>query len=139
MRYAVSCQANYTQHVVGTRAGVPSAGWPASSGTIVANPRRRRGAKVASIRSVGSTSSNPSPCWLPLDTGCSDHTYSLLSPKAREPRNTPKPRKHGITVGGFVFVCSACSVVKSGIATQAQDHLPNGVGLLHQVTDHDLW
>jgi len=30
-------------------------------------------------------------------------------------------------------------VVKKGIAAQAQDHLPNGVGLLHQVTDHDLW
>jgi hypothetical protein len=135
----VSCQAKSKPHAMGTPAVVLSVCWPSSSGTIVANPRLRRVAAIASFRCVGWHSSIPSPCWLPLDTGCSDHTYSLLSPKAREPRNTPKPRKHGITVGGFVFVCSACSVVKSGIATQAQDHLPNGVGLLHQVTDHDLW
>jgi len=63
----------------------------------------------------------------------------LLSPKAREPRNTPNTRKHDITVGGFISVCSACSVVKKGIATQAQDHLPDRNGLLHQVTDLDLW
>jgi len=29
-------------------------------------------------------------------------------------------------------------VVKNGIAAQAQDHLPDRIGLLHQVTDHDL-
>ena len=28
---------------------------------------------------------------------------------------------------------------QSTVATQAQDHLPDRVGLLHQVTDHDLW
>jgi len=34
-------------------------------------------------------------------------------------------------------VCSVCSVVKkNGIATQSQDHLPDGVGLLHQFVDH---
>jgi len=34
-------------------------------------------------------------------------------------------------------VCSVCSVVtKNGIATQTQDHLPNRVGLLHQLVDH---
>ncbi len=33
-------------------------------------------------------------------------------------------------------MCSVCSVVKkNGIATQTQDHLPNGVGLLHQLID----
>ena len=51
------------------------------------------------------------------------------SPKIREPRNTPNTRKQGITVGGFVSVCSACSVVKNGIAAQAQDHLPDQIGL----------
>ena len=44
-------------------------GFLPQSGTIVANPKRRRGARVASFRSVGSSSSNPSPCWLRLDTG----------------------------------------------------------------------
>ena len=34
-------------------------------------------------------------------------------------------------------MCSVCSVVKkNGIATQSQDHLPDGVGLLHQFVDH---
>jgi len=28
---------------------------------------------------------------------------------------------------------------KPTVATQPQDHLPNRVCLLHQVTDHDLW
>ena len=36
-------------------------------------------------------------------------TYSLLSPKSREPRNTPNTRKDDITGGGFVSVCSVCS------------------------------
>jgi hypothetical protein len=36
----------------------------ASNGTIVANPRRRRGAGVASSRCVGWHSFNPSPRWL---------------------------------------------------------------------------
>ena len=31
---------------------------------------------------------------------------------SREPRNTPNTRKHDITVGGFISVCSVCSVVK---------------------------
>ena len=46
----------------------------------------------------------------------------------------PNTRKDDITSGGFV---SGCSVVKkNGIATQPQDHLPNGVGLLHQLLHH---
>jgi len=64
-------------------------------------------------------------------------TYSLLSPKSKEPQNTPNPLKHDTTRDGFVSVCSVCSVVKkNGIATQTQDHLPNRVGLLHQFVDH---
>jgi len=64
-------------------------------------------------------------------------TYSLLSPKSKEPKNTPNPLKHDTTRDGFVSVCSVCSVVKkNGIATQSQDHLPNRVGLLHQFVDH---
>ena len=34
----------------------------------MANPRPQRVATVASFRSVGSSSSNPSPCWRPHDT-----------------------------------------------------------------------
>jgi hypothetical protein len=47
---------------------VRSSGWLASNGAIVANAILRRDARVASFRSVGSSSSSPSPCWLPLDT-----------------------------------------------------------------------
>ena len=67
-------------------------------------------------------------------------TYSLLSPKSREPRNTPNTRKDNITPGGFISVCSVCSVVKkNGIAAQPQDHLPDGVGLLHvHVNEHSF-
>ena len=37
-------------------------------------------------------------------------------------------------------MCSVCSVVKkNGIATQPQDHLPDGVGLLHQLVDHFVY
>jgi len=36
----------------------------------------------------------------------------LLEHYRLEPRNTPKPRKHDITVGGFISVCSVSSVVK---------------------------
>ena len=38
--------------------------------------------------------------------------YPDLSPKSMEPRNTPNTRKQEITVGGFVSVCSVCSVVE---------------------------
>jgi hypothetical protein len=58
-------------------------------------------------------------------------TYSLLSPKTREPRNTPNTRKDDLTLGGVVSVCSVCSVVKkNAIATQTQDHLPDWVCLI---------
>ena len=50
-------------------------------------------------------------------------TYSLLSPKSREPRNT---RKDDITVEGFVSVCSVCSVVKkNGICSSLKDGTGN--------------
>ena len=87
---------------------------PASNGTIVANLRRRCGDHELAL--------------VVKDQGTTEHKNS------REP---PKPRKHDITVGGFISVCSVCSVVKkNGIATQAQDHLPNRVCLLHQLVDH---
>ena len=37
-------------------------------------------------------------------------------------------------------MCSVCSVVKkNGIAAQPQDHLPDGVGLLHvHVNEHSF-
>jgi hypothetical protein len=38
--------------------------------------------------------------------------YPDLSPKSMEPRNTLNTRKQEITVGGFVSVCSVCSVVE---------------------------
>ena len=61
----------------GTHAAVLFAGLPASSGTIVASRRLLRGAGVASFPSVGSSSSNPSPCWRQLDTAAQrPHTHS---------------------------------------------------------------
>ncbi len=71
-RCVVSCQARSRPRAVGTLAAVLFAGWHAplealKHGTIAANPRLRRGAAVASSRSVGSSSSNPSPCWRQLD------------------------------------------------------------------------
>ena len=51
-------------HRVGTLPG-----FSPQNGTIVANPKCWRGAAVASSRCVGSSSSNPSPCWLQLCTG----------------------------------------------------------------------
>ena len=77
---------------------------PASNGTIMANLRRR----------------------------CGDHELALVvkdqgsteNKNRREPRNTPNTRKDNIAAGGFISVCSVCSVVKkNGIATQAQNHL----------------
>jgi protease I len=47
-----------------------------------------------------------------ISVGVSTTTYSLLSPKSREPQNTPNTRKHDITLGGFISVCLVCSVVK---------------------------
>jgi len=69
----VSCQAKSTPHATGTRAGVRFACWHApiealQSGTIVANPRHRRGAAVASSHCVSWRSSSPSPCWVRRDT-----------------------------------------------------------------------
>ena len=72
---------------------------PASNGTIMANLRRR----------------------------CGDHELALVvkdqgsteNKNRREPRNTPNTRKDNITAGGFISVCSVCSVVKkNGIAAQ---------------------
>jgi hypothetical protein len=68
VRCVASCPAKSRPRAVGTRVAVPFAGWPASSGTIVANLRLRRVAVVASFRSVGSSSSSPSLCWRQLDT-----------------------------------------------------------------------
>ncbi len=69
MRCVASCQAKSKPLAPETLVAVPFACWLASNGTIVANPRRQRGAVVASSRSVGSSSSNPSLYWRPLDTG----------------------------------------------------------------------
>ena len=50
----------------------------------------------------------------------------MLSPKSREPRNTPNTRKHDITVEVFVSVCSVCSVVKkNGISSSLKDGTGN--------------
>ena len=80
-----SCQATRTSRVAETLVGARSAGWPApiqalQNGTIVANPRRRRGAGVASFRCVG---------WRDLPThrcvgcrsvlGSGDHVFTLVS------------------------------------------------------------
>ena len=68
MRFVVSCQAKSKPRAEGTHVAIPSAYWLTSSGTTVTNRRRRRGGAVVSFRCVSSSSSNPSPCWLPLDT-----------------------------------------------------------------------
>ena len=53
-------------------------------------------------------------------------TYSLLSPKSREPRNTRNTRKDDIAVEGFISVCSVCSVVKkNGICFTLKDGTGN--------------
>ena len=53
-------------------------------------------------------------------------TYSLLSPKSREPRNTRNTRKDDITAEGFISVCSVCSVVKkNGICSSLKDGTGN--------------
>ena len=64
-----SCQATRTPRVAETLVGTRSADWLApiealQGGTIVANPRPRRGAGGESSRCVGWRSPNPSPCWL---------------------------------------------------------------------------
>jgi len=57
------------------------------------------------------------------------NTNSILSPKSKEPRNTPNTRKKDIPVRGFFPCGPVCSVVKkNGIAAQPQDHLPNRIG-----------
>ena len=49
-------------HAMETPVAVPLVCLSASNGTIVANPRHRRGARIASSRCVGWRSSNPSLC-----------------------------------------------------------------------------
>lgn len=63
MRSAASCRAGYRPRATGTRVAVRFVCRPASNGTIVANPRRRRGTTVTSSRCVGLHFSSPSPCW----------------------------------------------------------------------------
>jgi hypothetical protein len=58
VRCVVSYQAKSKPREVGTPVAVLFVCWPASSGTIVAKPILRRGARVASIQFVGSSSSN---------------------------------------------------------------------------------
>ena len=70
---------------MGTHVAVLFASWLASSGTIVANPIPRRGAVVSSFRSVGSSSSNPSLCWLPLD---------IVEPRPRIRSYRRRSRRH---------------------------------------------
>ena len=78
----VNYPTSYRRRATGTHAGVRFACWHApiealQSGTIGANPRRRRGARVASSRCVGWRSSNPSPCWLPSVVFAADCRGSL--------------------------------------------------------------
>ena len=59
MRCVVSYPTRSRPRAVGTRVGVRSVCSPASNGTIVANPRRRRVATVGSARHIRMTSSRP--------------------------------------------------------------------------------
>ena len=51
-RSLVICQARNRRRAAGILAGVPFAGWPASNGTIVANPRCRGGAGDVAARYI---------------------------------------------------------------------------------------
>ena len=99
----VNCQARSRRGEAGTRAGVPFVCWLAplealQYGTIVANPRRRRGAAVVSFRCVDSSSSNPSRCWLPLDTAePRPHTRSYHR-RSRTLRRGSVAAQHGTTL-----------------------------------------
>ena len=85
-RCAVSCQAKSKPRAMGTLAAVPSVCWPSSNGTIVANPRHRRGAGVASSRCVGWRSSGPSPCLLRRDTALRRPRIRSCRRRSRTPR-----------------------------------------------------
>jgi len=95
---------NCRPRAAGTRVGVLSAGWPASNETIVANPRHRRGEGVASSRSVGWRSSNPSPCWLQRGTGeprphsrsCPQRSRRLRRGSVAAQERSDKCESHGL-------------------------------------------
>jgi hypothetical protein len=86
VRSVVSYQATSKPHAAGTHVAIRSAGWPASNGTVVANPRRRRGAEVASSRCVGWHSSNPWLCWPPLGTAVQRPHIRSCRRRSRRPR-----------------------------------------------------
>ena len=119
MRSEASYQAKSKPRAAGTRAAVLFADWLASNGTIVARIETpaRRSSRVISVRRFEFF--QPIAVLAAARYCGAATTYSLLSPKSREPRNTPNTRKDDITGGGFVSVCSVCSVVKkNGIAAQ---------------------
>jgi hypothetical protein len=160
VRCVVSCQAKSKPRAAGTRAAVPFACWPASNDIIAASPRRRRGAEVASFRSVGWRSSNPSPCWLPLDTAVPrphSRSCSRRSQKLRrgsvEARTTANPSAfvvldlrlrdtHPVQLPIDVVPAQReCfrGCAKPTVATQSQDHLPNGLALFVRLITCNLW
>ena len=84
---------------------VRSSCWLASNGAIVANAILRRGARVASFRSVGSRSSSPSPCWLLLDTvEPRPHTRSCRRRSRRFHRGSVEARADRAATNATTFV-----------------------------------
>ena len=108
-RCVVSCQARNRPRAVGTRVAVLFVCWLAPLeatlyGTIVADPRRRRGAAVASSRCVGWRSFTPSPCWLPHGTAvrqphirsCPRRSRRLRRGSVADPEKSGSYESHGL-------------------------------------------
>ena len=82
----------------------------------MANPRRRRVAAVASFRSVGSSSSNPSPCWRPLDTGaqrphtrsCRRRSQTLRRGSVAAPGRSGSFESHGLRDARLLALGCSC-------------------------------
>ena len=92
----------------------------------MANLIRRRVARVASFRCVGSSSSNPSQCWRPLDTAEPRPRIRFCRRRAGNHGTHRNTRKDDITAEGFISVCSVCSVVKkNGICSSLKDGTGN--------------
>ena len=121
MRYVVNCQARSRPRAAGTRAGVLFVCWPASNGTIVANPKHLRVAGVASSRCVGSSSSNPSRCWLPL---------VIVEPRPRIrscPRRSRRLRRGSVSAQGRSGNCECLGLrdARPSVLGYSFDSFPN--------------
>ena len=65
----------------------------------------------------------------------------MISPKSsagprRDPQHSPQISKASSKIGRSSGKIGQLRIPQSTISTQPQDHLPNGVGLLHQLVYH---